>query len=113
MLFAQSATATAGVDLPFSEETGQIRDEIWQRWLEHDPVRLLEAHAQALSRARLLFLDCGTQDEFNLQFGARIMRQKLQERGIRHIHEEFDDGHMRITYRYDRSLTLLSEAIQE
>ena len=101
-----------GIDLPFSEETGEIRDEVWQRWLEHDPVRMFDKYAEPLSQARLLFLDCGTQDEFNLQFGARILRQQLQERGIRHIHEEFDDGHMRIAYRYDRSLTLLSEAIR-
>jgi len=60
---------------------------------------------------RLLFLDCGTRDEWNLHFGARIFAQEMRSRGIPFRHEEFDDGHMQITYRYDVSLGLLSEAL--
>lgn len=102
---------TMGIDLPFKEETGELRAEVWERWLAHDPVRMLPSHADALRAARLVFLDCGTKDEWSLHLGARIFTQRLRELKVRHVHEEFEDGHMRITYRYDRSLALLSEAL--
>ena len=35
----------------------------------------------------------------------------LHRHGIRPIHEEFDDGHMSIPYRYDVSLPLLAKAL--
>lgn len=102
---------STGFDLPFDLETGELRDNVWQRWLEHDPVRLVEKHVENLKSLKLLYLDAGTRDEFALDVGARILSKKLNDHGIDHIHEEFDDGHMGISYRYDRSLELISEKI--
>lgn len=96
-------------DLPFDLETGEIRWDVWQRWLEHDPVRLVEKHVENLKSLKLLYLDAGTRDEFALDLAARILSKKLTEHGIDHIHEEFDDGHFNIAYRNDRSLELISE----
>jgi S-formylglutathione hydrolase FrmB len=98
-------------DLPFDLETAEIRDDIWQKWLKHDPVRLVEKHVENLKSLKLFFLDAGTKDEFALDIGARILSKKLSEFDIPHIHEEFDDGHFSIGYRYDRSLELISEKI--
>ena len=56
-----------------------------------------------------MFIDCGTRDEFNLRWGARMVAEELQ--GARRracVHEEFDDGHMGINYRYDRSLEIIA-----
>jgi enterochelin esterase family protein len=101
-----------GFDLPFDLETGAIRDEVWARWLEWDPVRMIDrGGADALARAGLVFLDCGLKDEWNLHLGARILARRLRELEIAHIHEEFEDTHMRITYRYERSLALLSDTL--
>jgi enterochelin esterase family protein len=99
------------IDLPFDLETGEIRSDIWQRWLEHDPVRLVEKHVENLKSLKLLYLDAGTRDEFALDLGARVLSRKLSDYRIDHIHEEFDDGHFSISYRYDRSLQLISEKI--
>jgi len=33
--------------------------------------------------------------------------RELQSAGVNHVHEEFEDGHMGINYRYDRSLGYL------
>lgn len=99
----------AGFDLPFDLETGEIRQDVWARWLEHDPVRLVEKHVENLKSLNLLFIDAGTRDEFALDIGARILSKKLQDFDVPHIHEEFDDGHFNISYRYDRSLQLISE----
>lgn len=107
-----------GIDLPFDIRTGRVKDAVWQRWLTHDPVRMIETdpeagrHRAALGSMRLLFLDCGLRDEFHLQYGTRIFVDGLKRFGIRHRHEEFDDGHMNIGYRYDRSLVLLSQALR-
>jgi len=98
-------------ELPFDLETGEMRDDVWQRWLEHDPVRLAEKHVENLRSLRLLFIDAGTRDEFALDIGARILSKKLTDLGVAHIHEEFDDGHFSISYRFDRSLEMISEKI--
>lgn len=96
-------------DLPFDMETGEIRACVWQRWLEHDPVRLVENYVENLKSLKLLYLDAGTRDEYSLDIGAGIFCKRLRDFDIPHIHEEFDDGHGGISYRYDRSLELISE----
>src|SRR5687768_14216294 len=98
-------------DLPFDMENGEIRKDVWARWLEHDPVRLAERFADSLRSLKLLYIDAGTRDEFNLDIGVKVLSRKLTELGIPHVHEEFDDGHFNISYRYDRSLELISEAL--
>jgi len=98
----------ASFDLPFDLETGAIRHEVWERWIDHDPVRLVENYVENLKSLSLLYLDAGTRDEFGLDLGARILSKRLWEFDIPHMHEEFDDGHFNISYRYNRSLELIS-----
>ncbi len=95
-------------DLPFDLETGKINDEIWQKWLTHDPVRLVKDHIESLKSLKLLYIDAGTHDEFALDIGARILCKEFERFDIPYIHEEFDDGHFNISYRYNRSLELIS-----
>lgn len=99
-------------DLPFDLQTGEIRDDIWQKWLKHDPVRLVENHIENLKSLKLLYIDAGTRDEFNLDVGAKIFCERLKKHDIPHIHEEFDDGHFNISYRQNRSLELISNHIE-
>jgi enterochelin esterase-like enzyme len=99
-------------DLPFDLVTGEIDESVWKRWLEWDPLHLLERHAEDLRKLRLVYLDCGKEDEFFLELGARAFVKRLRERGIPHEYEEFEDGHMNISYRMDRSLPKLSQALQ-
>ncbi|MCA1625776.1 MAG: hypothetical protein LC778_18655 [Acidobacteria bacterium] len=96
-------------DLPFDLETGEIRRDVWEKWLTHDPARLVESSAENLKSLKLLYIDAGTRDEFALDLGARILCKKLREFDVPHIHEEFDDGHMQISYRYNHSLELISQ----
>lgn len=100
-----------GFALPFDLSSGELREDVWARWLEHDPLRRLDRHADALRSLRALFLDCGTRDEFHLQHGARLFSRRLTALGIAHEHQEFDDGHMNISYRYDVSLPVLARAL--
>ncbi|MBM3463993.1 MAG: esterase [Armatimonadetes bacterium] len=103
-----------GFDLPFDESSSEFREDVWLRWLAHDPVRMLERReaADALKSLRLLYLDVGTQDEYNLQLGARIFRDRLDRAGVAHVYEEFNDGHRDTGYRYDVSLPALARALE-
>lgn len=98
-------------DLPFDLETGALDANVWKRWLAFDPALLVDRHADSLRRLRLLFLDCGTEDEWSLELGARQAVARLRALGIPHEHEEFEDGHMNIPYRYDVSLPKLTAAL--
>jgi len=100
-----------GIALPMRIPSGEIRGQIWSRWEASDPVHMAADHATALRSMRLIYLDAGLRDEFNLQFGARILCSRLDDLGVRYLHEEFDDTHMRINYRYDRSFVELGRAL--
>jgi enterochelin esterase family protein len=109
--YSPNSGSPLGFDLPFDEHTGELDERVWTRWLEQDPVHLVRRHAEALLSMRLLYLDCGTRDEFYIHYGTRIFVRRLQELGIAYFHEEFDDGHRNVQYRHDRSFALLSEAL--
>jgi enterochelin esterase family protein len=100
-----------GFDLPVNPETGELDRAVWARWEAHDPVYLVNQYAEALSSLRLLYIECGKLDEYNLQYGARIFAQKLAQQGIPFIQTEFEDGHRSLGYRYDESLILISDSM--
>jgi enterochelin esterase family protein len=100
-----------GLDLPFDEATGEMRTGVWRRWKRWDPVEMLPRYARNLKKLRLVYLDCGTRDQFALHHGARLFAARARRLGLRIVHEEFDDDHSNIQYRYDRSLALLSKAL--
>ena len=99
------------IDFPFDLDTCELQPNVWARWLEHDPVHMVYRYADNLKTLRLLFIDCGSRDEFNLHFGARLLVKKLKALGIAHAYEEFDDGHMNVQYRYDVSLPKIVKAL--
>ncbi len=109
--YSPNPRSALGFDLPFDPATGAMRPEVWRRWKAWDPIDMLDRHAKNLRRLRRVFLDCGTRDQFALHHGARIFAAKARRLGLRVVHEEFDDNHSNIQYRYDRSLPLLSRAL--
>ena len=111
--YSPNPKSKLGFDLPIDEATGELREDVWRRWLAWDPVHVIGRYARNLKKLSLLFLDCGTRDEFNLHHGMRIFSRKAKALGIRHVVEEFDDSHMNIQYRYDRSLELASRAFRK
>jgi S-formylglutathione hydrolase FrmB len=100
------------IELPFEEETGEIRPSVWKRWKSLDPIEMLDRHAGNLKKLKTVFVDCGTRDQFALHHGARIFAAKARRVGVKVVHEEFDDDHSSISYRYDRSLPLLQRSLQ-
>jgi enterochelin esterase family protein len=110
--YSPNPNSEYGYDLPFDLKTGHINSEVFVRWIRHDPFILVERYAENLKSLKLLFIDAGTKDEFALDVGAKILSEKLKEFDVPHIHEEFDDGHMQIAYRQNRSLELISQHFQ-
>jgi S-formylglutathione hydrolase FrmB len=103
--------AFLGIRLPLDLETGELIPERWAKWLEWDPVVLVDTQADNLHRLKALFIDCGADDQYNLVFGARRMHRKLEARGIPHLYDEFQDNHSSIDYRMDVSLPYLARAL--
>jgi S-formylglutathione hydrolase FrmB len=99
------------IELPFEAETARLKPEVWERWLEQDPVRFIPKSAASFRKLLSLFVDCGTRDEFNLRWGARMVAEELRRAGVNFHHEEFEDGHMGIHYRFDRSLQFLGHRL--
>ena len=100
-----------GFALPFDLETCELDEKVMQRWEQFDPAVQVRKYAKNLKQLRGIFIDCGLRDEFALHAGARILVQRMRALGLKPVHEEFDDGHMGISYRYDRSLTWLGKWI--
>ncbi len=101
-----------GFDFPFDMHTGELIPEVWQRWLAHDPVYLIDQYADALRSLNFYYLDCGAYDQYNLQFSARIYVRELQKHNIPHFYEEYPDGHNNVYYRFDTSLKLITDKIK-
>jgi S-formylglutathione hydrolase FrmB len=112
---AFSARPDGVPELPFDPRTGVLRDEVWQRWLAWDPVRMVPEHADAMRSMRAVWIDAGTRDEYWLDLGAEAFHQALLAHGVRDDairFELFDAGHGGIDHRYPMSLAWLAERVQ-
>jgi enterochelin esterase family protein len=107
----KSATAF-DLDLPFDRKTGAIRDDVFARWLQFDPVEMCRHKQAELARLRLRYLDCGRRDEYALDVGARVLAKRMREMGLEVRHEEFDDDHRNVGYRYEVSLPALAGVLE-
>jgi enterochelin esterase-like enzyme len=102
--YSPNPSKEMGIEFPFHLKTGEISENVWNKWLNCDPVRMIEKYRRNMEKLKLIYIDCGTKDEFNLIWGARMLHSKLEKLRIRHFYEEFDGGHTNVGYRYDVSL---------
>jgi len=113
MAACYSANEDGSIELPFDELTGMLRDEVWQRWLAWDPVRMARRHGDALRSLRAIYIDAGTHDEWFLDLGAEAFRRELEALGISDVFFElFDAKHGGIEYRYPLAIRYLAERLQ-
>jgi enterochelin esterase family protein len=103
----RSATAF-DFDLPFDLHSGELRDEVFEKWLSFDPVERVPHRDEELRRLRLRYVDCGRRDEYGLDIGARLIVERIRELGLAVRHEEFEDDHRNVGYRYEISLPALA-----
>jgi Putative esterase len=97
--------------LPFEIETGRLRDDVWELWLERDPVRMAPRHADALRSMRRIYLDAGRSDEYFLDLGAQAFAAELRALDVPHTLDLFEGKHGGLTYRYPGAIRELVRAI--
>jgi S-formylglutathione hydrolase FrmB len=111
---AFSARDDGTPELPFEPKTGALRPDVWRRWLDWDPVRMVERFPEAVRSLRAVWIDAGTRDEWFLDLGAEAFRAELSRIGVpdQRIHFElFDAAHGGIDYRYPLALSWLSHRL--
>ena len=115
MILAMAATydpdpnAFRGVRLPVDLETCALIEAYWANWLAWDPVLMADRDEVITNLKSLkgLWIECGTEDQYNLLYGARRLHAKLDAAGVAHVYEEFPDNHSSIDYRMDKCLPYL------
>jgi S-formylglutathione hydrolase FrmB len=113
-----SAGQDGSVHLPFDPETGRLDDAVWARWLEWDPVRMLEVpeFARAMTTMRAIWVGAGTNDDFHLDLGARAFTDGLQSLGVSDDAINCDlveANHWTIESRYPSSLRWLADRLNQ
>jgi S-formylglutathione hydrolase FrmB len=116
MAACYSANDDGSIDLPFDIATGELVPDVWERWLQWDPVRMarLPRHAETLRRLRGIWIDAGRSDEYYLDLGATAFHRAVLAAGgngdaVRF--ELFDGTHSNMTWRYSLSLAWLVERL--
>jgi len=98
-------------ELPFDPRTGRLSDDVWERWLAWDPVRMVPRYKDALRTLRAVWIDVGTRDEEYLDLAATGFRDELAKVGVTDVSFElFNATHMGIDYRYSQSLAYTSRS---
>ncbi|MFN2581908.1 MAG: alpha/beta hydrolase [Candidatus Dormibacteria bacterium] len=113
MLLGVSACFSARDDgtpqLPFDTRTGHVHENVWERWLALDPVRMVSRYADAMRSQRAIWIDGGTRDDYFLDIGGVAFCEELRRIGVTDVHFElFDATHAAIDYRYPLSLAYLA-----
>src|ERR1700722_812142 len=111
-----SAGEDGSAELPFDPRTGVLRPEVWERWLDWDPVRMVPRYAAALRSLRAIWIDAGTADDYFLDLGALAFRGALDDIGVAADvvrFELFDATHAAIEYRYPLSLAWLCQRMAD
>ena len=111
--YSPTAAEPFAFELPFALETGELRDDIFARWLAADPAEMCLSKRAELARLRLRYVDCGRRDEYALDIGARVLVQRMRALGLDVLHEEFDDDHRNVGYRYEISLPALAAVLEQ
>jgi enterochelin esterase family protein len=100
------------VDLPVAFPTGELLQEVWDRWLAFDPVVNVHDRLDNLRQLSGVLLDAGRSDDFNLQWGHRLLSHALDEAGIAHELREHSGDHTgRSRERYQVALEWLSHVL--
>ena len=107
-----SAEEDGSVRLPFDPASGRINEDIWERWLAWDPIRMVSRYTDALRSLRAIWIDAGKSDEYCFDVGAEILVEELRRVGVSDLaFELFDGGHGGMEQRYPLGLRYLAERI--
>jgi S-formylglutathione hydrolase FrmB len=112
---AMAAAYSAG-ELPFDLETGEVREDVWKRWLAWDPVVMAREpkYAEVLRGMRAIWIDAGKADQFFLDLGAIAFHRAVAAAGVPDDVVRFElheGGHTGTSWRYPLALSFLVERL--
>lgn len=110
--YAPTTQAFPFAELPMNPSTGELKAEVWARWLEQDPLLRIDASLAALQKMSLIYVDAGNRDEHGLHFAARMLKDGLLRHGLPVRYDEYDGGHRGTSWRYEISLPQIVEALR-
>lgn len=90
--FSPNPDARLLYDYP-ADNAGKLLDDVWQRWLEHDPTTLADTHQENLKQLAGTYFDHGKIDTVVSISMARDFDKALTEAGISHVYEEYVGEH--------------------
>ena len=92
--------------------SGELIQEVWDRWLAFDPVVNVHDRLDNLRKLSGILLDAGSNDDYNLHRGHRLLSHHLNEAGISYEHSENPGNHAcRADERYQVALRWLSNVL--
>ena len=101
------------VDLPVAWPSGELRQDVWDRWLAFDPVVNVHDRLGNLRKLAGIMLDAGQKDDYNLHWGHRLLSHYLTTAGIAHEFTENTGNHGgRANERYQVALQWLSQVLR-
>jgi S-formylglutathione hydrolase FrmB len=114
-VYAMSAAYSNG-ELPFDVDTGELRDDVWARWLDWDPVRMARRpqYAEALRSMRAIWIAAGKKDEFHLDLSSVAFHRAVLAAGVDEsaVHFELHDGgHFDAAWTVVAALRFLAERL--
>jgi S-formylglutathione hydrolase len=80
--FAPDVNSVGYGELPFNAE-GELKEDVWQKWLAHNPITQIPVFKENLAKLRALALECGT-GEPNVHKENVSFSNALTENGIEH-----------------------------
>ena len=78
-------------DLPVSYPTGELIDNVCQKWLQFDSIVAFTRYIDAL-KSMHVYTGCGSNDNFSFHLDHRILHECLRKTRMRHFCEEFKGG---------------------
>jgi enterochelin esterase-like enzyme len=102
--YSPDSTAFPFAQIPVEFATGELRNDVWAKWLEQDPLQRIVGSGAALRKMSLIYIDAGNRDEHGLHFAARMLTNALAQRGLPVHYEEYEGGHRGTSWRYEVSL---------
>ncbi|MGA3352372.1 MAG: alpha/beta hydrolase-fold protein [Acidimicrobiales bacterium] len=81
------------VDLPVAFPSGELIEDVWDRWLSFDPIVNWQDRVDNLRKLKGILLDVGVNDDHHLQWGHRLLSYYLGKAGVAHESTENAGNH--------------------
>lgn len=99
-------------DVFFDLRDGQIIPEIWQKYLQWDPIHLVHRHKTTAQKLKFIHLECGLQDEYGMLWGHRRLAKELGSLGISYQIDEYPGTHSGHNHRYTSRIKLMLQKMK-